>query len=96
MREEIKHLSIDEYVHMVKFMLLQCIYRIPCEHKWRESDSFSFFFLVPHLEDKVLLKLKRPGFAVARLIRCSVLGRKGQMLRWKGGKEPVTLGGRDR
>lgn len=62
----------------------------------RESQIPLFFFLVPHLEDKVLLKLKRPCFAVAWLIRCSVLGRKGQMLRWKGGKEPMTLGDRER
>lgn len=44
MREEIKHLSIDEYVHMVRFMLLQSIYKIQYEHKWRESDSSSFFW----------------------------------------------------
>lgn len=44
MREEIKHLSIDEYVHMGKFMLPQCIYRIQYEHKQRKSDSSLFFF----------------------------------------------------
>lgn len=60
-----------------------------------ESRIPLLFFLVPHLEDKVLLKLKRPCFAVARLIRCSVLARKG-MMGWKGGKEPVTLGDRER
>lgn len=60
------------------------------------ESQIPLLFLVPHLEDKVLLKLKRPCFAVARLIRRSVLGRKGQMLRWKGGKEPVTLGDGER
>lgn len=59
------------------------------------ESQIPLLFLV-HLEDKVLLKLKRPCFAVARLIRRSVLGRKGQMLRWKGGKEPVTLGDGER
>lgn len=44
MREETKHLSIDEYVHMVKFMLLQCIYRIQYQHKRRKLDSSSLFF----------------------------------------------------
>lgn len=33
MRKEIKHMSRDEYVHMAKFMLLQCIYRIQYEHE---------------------------------------------------------------
>lgn len=70
MREEIKHLSTVKYVHMVTVMLLHCIYRIQYEHKWRKSDSIFhfFFFLVPHLEDKVLLKLKRPCSVVAWLM----------------------------
>lgn len=56
---------------------------------------FFLFFLVPDLEDQVLLKLKSSCFGVARLIPCGILGRKGQMLRRKERKEPGTLADRE-